>query len=317
MKLHFNMQFPFIAEAIKLEIKQSNESSLDGLQLPKTEAQETMFLIICNTGKPNKSEGQPENRRIAITGLLIKEKPDIVLFQEFPWVGIRGLKKLEEFPLHYEYIGHNHASILYDRNEVNVEQMSYRTMINLLDEMKRLQKIPDEFNPIARMSMHEIESIKCGKAHFICVSWHGQHKEKTENRVVTLKNLLNFIAAIGTKKEMSFIIAGDFNLQYEIAKEEIDKHGGIRIHEFTPLPRRAQNNVDYYITSSNITLSKIAPIAWETLKNGKDAEQLFDHDPIGAVLSLQNLTVEGKQPSQQTSQQNTTRELRSNAPKNF
>lgn len=87
------MQIPFIAEAIKLEIKQSNESSLDGLQLPKTEAQETMLLIICNTGKPNKSEGQPENRRKAITGLLITEKPDIVLFSR---ISLGRIKRTEE-----------------------------------------------------------------------------------------------------------------------------------------------------------------------------------------------------------------------------
>lgn len=251
-----------------------------------------MLLIICNTGRPNKGEGQPEKQKKAISGLLKTKSPDIVFFQEFPWVGIGRLKKRKDFPSAYEYIGHNHASILYDRNKVNVETMSYKTVLNLLEEMKRKNRIPIEFNPLARMSMRKIESILWSEAHFICVSWHGPHKKLKIRRVEELKNLLKFIAAIGTKEKMSFIIAGDFNIHYNLAKEEIDNHDGIKIHEFKPLSRRASNPVDYFITSSNLTLSNIAAIDWETLENGKGAEKLFDHDPVVSSLSLHDLKLE-------------------------
>lgn len=298
------------SEVIKLAIGQSAGPSSD--VLPKPEAHQTMLLIICNTGRPNKGEGQPEKRKEAISGLLNTKSPDIVFFQEFPWVGIERLKKRDDFPSHYEYIGHNHASILYDRNTVNVETMNYKKILSLLEEMKRINKIPEEFNPIGRMSMLKIESITCGKAHFICVSWHGPHKKSEKSRVEELKNLLGFIAAVGTK---NFIIAGDFNIHFNIAKNEIDKHDGIKIHEFKPLSRRASNPVDYFITSSNLTLSNIAAIDWETLENGEGAKKLFDHDPVESSLSLHNLKLEENKPSEKTSRQNTTRGSISNTNK--
>lgn len=277
------MQISFISEVIKLARRQSVEPSLDVLQLSKPEAHQTILLITCNTGRPSKGEGQPEKRKKAISGLLNTMKPDIVLFQEFPWVGIETLKKLKGFPVKYEYSGHSQASILYDSTKVNVETIDSSLILKLLENLKKRVEISETI-PMGRMSMHEIKSKICGKAHFICVSWHGPHKEKIENRVVEFKNLLKFIAAIGTEKGMSFIIAGDFNLHYNIAKEELNNHNGLIIHEFKPLARRAKNPVDYFITSSNLTLSNTAAIDWETLENG--AEEIFDHDPVQSELPL-------------------------------
>lgn len=192
----------------------------------------------------------------------------------------------------YEYIGYNYVSILYDRNKVNVEIMSYKIVLNFFEEMKRKNKILIEFNLLVRMSMCKIESILWGEVYFICVFWYGLYKKLKIRWVEELKNLFKFIVVIGMKEKMFFIIVGDFNIYYNFVEEEIDKYDGIKIYEFKFLLWRVSNFVDYFIILFNLILSNIVVIDWEILENGKGVEKLFDYDFVVSLLLLYDLKFE-------------------------
>lgn len=191
--------------------------------------------------------------------------------------------------MYYEYIGYNYVSILYDRNIVNVEIMNYKKILSFFEEMKRINKILEEFNLIGRMSMFKIESIICGKVYFICVFWYGLYKKLEKSWVEELKNLFGFIVVVGMK---NFIIVGDFNIYFNIVKNEIDKYDGIKIYEFKFLLWRVSNFVDYFIILFNLMLSNIVVIDWEILENGEGVKKLFDYDFVESLLLLYNLKFE-------------------------
>lgn len=109
--------------------KQSTQFPLESKILPNPKAQPIMSLVISNVGGPNAGQGTANKRKKAIAGILKTVHPNVVLFQEFPWTGIRrhSTWKNINIPDKYEYFGHQEASILYDKNELQ----------KLLDCMKR------------------------------------------------------------------------------------------------------------------------------------------------------------------------------------
>lgn len=175
----------------------------------------------------------------------------------------------------YEYSGYSYVSILYDSIKVNVEIIDFSFILKFFENLKKRVEIL-EIILMGRMSMYEIKSKICGKVYFICVFWYGLYKEKIENWVVEFKNLFKFIVVIGMEKGMFFIIVGDFNLYYNIVKEELNNYNGFIIYEFKFLVWRVKNFVDYFIILLNLILSNIVVIDWEILENG--VEEIFDYD---------------------------------------
>lgn len=254
---------------------------------PNSKAQPIMSLIISNVGGPNAEKGSANRRKRAIAGVLNTFHPTLVLFQEFPWSGIQKYStwKNINIPDKYEYYGHSQASILCDENELIAKIINPTELIRLHDKMTRKGKLPMGFSPLERMCILEIETKVVPMAHFLCISWHGSHNSKKKTDLINeLKNLLVFIEEFGRIKELPFIIAGDFNLLYEKACAEIDQLT-VTIYDYTPMERRKGRLIDFYIASKALPLANIASIDWETVEDGKDATEIFDHDPVIATLT--------------------------------
>lgn len=248
--------------------------------------QPIMSLVISNVGGPNAGKGTAHKRKIAIAGMLKTIQPNIVLFQEFPWAGIRrhSTWKNIEIPDKYEYFGHQEASILYDKNELIVKIPKTTNIFGLHGEMTRKGKLTAGFSPFGRMCILEIETKGVPMSHFLCISWHGSHNSKKESDLINeLKNVLVFIEEIGKQMKLPFIIAGDFNISYEKACAEITQSTVI-IYDYTPLKRREGKVIDFYISSKTLPLADIASVDWDTVKDAEGAAEIFDHDPVVATL---------------------------------
>lgn len=266
--------------------KQSTQFPLESKILPNPKAQPIMSLVISNVGGPNAGQGTANKRKKAIAGILKTVHPNVVLFQEFPWTGIRrhSTWKNINIPDKYEYFGHQEASILYDKNELIVKKPNLTKIVRLHEEMTRKRKLTMGFSPLGRMCILEIETKGVPIAHFLCISWHGSHNSKKETEIINeLKNLLVFIEEIGSQMKLPFIIAGDFNLSYEKACAEISQHT-VAIYEYTPMKRREGRLIDFYIASNTLTLADIAAVDWETVEDGEGTTEIFDHDPVVATL---------------------------------
>lgn len=266
--------------------KQSTKFPLDSKVLPNPKAQPIISLVISNVGGPNAGQGTANKRKKAIAGILKTVHPNVVLFQEFPWTGIRrhSTWKNINIPAKYEYFGHQEASILYDKNELVVKKPNLTRFVRLHEEMTRKGKLTMGFSPLGRMCILEIKTKGVPLAHFLSISWHGSHNSKKETEIVNeLRNLLVFINEIGNQMKLPFIIAGDFNLSYEKASAEINQHT-VAIYEYTPLKRREGRLIDFYIASNTLPLAAITAVDWETVESGEGATEIFDHDPVVATL---------------------------------
>lgn len=264
----------------------AEKSTLESDVSPNSKAQPIMSLVISNVGGPSDGRGTSDRRKKAIAGMLQKIQPNIVLFQEFPWSGIRRKSTWKDIaiPEKYEYVGSNGASILYDKNELNVNIL--KDTRKVLEEMIRKGKLHMGFTPLPNMCIVEVKTKGVPLAHFLCISWHGSHNSKKETDLLKeLEKLFVFIAEISKKMELPYILAGDFNLRYEKVYEKFkDPKGNVYLYLYTPLKRREGKLIDYFISSNTLPLADIAAVDWETVDNGKDATKIFDHDPVVATL---------------------------------
>lgn len=137
-----------------------------------------MKLLLSNVMGSN-PRGSADRRKKAIVDMLKNMKPNVVLLQEFGWVGIREEHwEGYDFPDEYIYVGNKEASILYQKN-VNVKVLHIIELINLLKEMERRGK------PLGSAFLKErmcVGVVKVPKAHFLCVSWHGQNNSLPDRK---------------------------------------------------------------------------------------------------------------------------------------
>lgn len=245
-------------------------------------------IVLWNVGGPSAGTGTASKRKRGITGLLESIKCYLFLFQEFLWSNIEShlTWKSAHITKRYKYIGHKEAGILYDKNKLEVINLTEETEIRTkLDEMIRKKKLPQGFTPLGRMVISEIKTKAGPKTHFLCVSWHGSHNSrKKADLLEEFKNLLVFLKEIEDHYDLPLLIGGDFNLQFKDIPE--DPGSGLIAKKYDPLKRRRGRLIDFYIVSSTLSLSEIAPVDLENVGvKGKDARKIFDHDPVEATLT--------------------------------
>jgi hypothetical protein len=72
----------------------------------------------------------------AIYDVVTNTHPALVLFQEFSWTSIRSRAwKDYSWPEHLQYTGHNDASILFDINEVTLEEYTQKLLDDTLRDL--------------------------------------------------------------------------------------------------------------------------------------------------------------------------------------
>lgn len=248
-----------------------------------------MSLLLWNVGGPSAGKGTASKRKRAIIRLLKSKSPSIVLLQEFLWRKIENHRtwKVADITDRYEYVGHKEAGILYDTDELEVNNLTTDTKIRrILEELLRKKKLSPGFTPLARMCIAEIKSKGVSTTDFLCVSLHGSHNSrKKEDLVEEFKNLLVFMKEIGQQYNLPLIIGGDFNLRYEDTHKDLEKpRSGLTAYMYDPLERRRSRLIDFYIGSSTLPLAKITAVDLKKETIGEDAQKIFDHDPVEATL---------------------------------
>lgn len=247
-------------------------------------------LLLSNVMGDNPA-GSADKRKKAIVAMLKQIKPTVVLVQEFPWVGIQK-KTWKEFDFpEYKYVGNKDIAnkdtrtcILYQYN-VDFNVINEIEIRNFIKEMQKrwTQRHVSQF--LAESMCVGVVNVP--KAHFLCVSWHGQSNSLNENdRKDNLKNFLECINEIANILKVPYIIGGDFNLSLEKVRDEIPKQLQqiVKICHKKPQPMRTADLIDFFIASNTLTVGEITAIKWEKV-DGASVENIFTHDPIVATLT--------------------------------
>lgn len=255
----------------------------------------SIMLVIANIGSDNKVPDKIHIRRKAFAGLLKSEEPDIVLVQELKWTDKRDgennwvIWKNIDTPKQYEHVRYNEhteASVVFDKNKFTVKVPQGKEITNFIKKMEDKRKI-SESPPQERMCIVEIKSKNDPNAHYLFISWHGYYKKRSdEEKKKDLSNLFIFIQEISKQMELPFIIGGDFNLNEEKLRKRFEKpDGNMFLYYYEHLKHKKKVNViDFYITSEHLLLDAVAPIDWKSVEDGKDATEMFNHDPVIAKL---------------------------------
>lgn len=248
-----------------------------------SEAEPIAKLLLSNVNGINPA-GSADKRKKAIVAMLKQIKPNVVLLQEYPWVGIRDENwKGYDFP-EYKYVGNKDASILYE-NKVDFKVVHDIEISNFIKEMKKRWTQRHVSHFLAERMCVGIVNVP--KAHFLCVSWHGQSNSLNEkDRKDNLKNFLECINEIANILKVPFIIGGDFNLSLEKVRDAIPKQLQqiVQICHKKPQPMRTADLIDFFIASKTLTVSEIKAIKWEKVDK-KSVENIFTHDSIVATLT--------------------------------
>lgn len=232
------------------------------------------MLITSNTGPPFGQSPQADHRKEGVAGLLNNETPDIVFFQDFPWVNLQTPGEHMPIAGEYEYSGWRNASIVHKRNRFTVVSLNE---IDMEDE--ELAGNLSELTNDGRLHMLKI-TITSSLTSFLCVSWYG----KKAIASLQLQQMLKIVEKTARSNRLPFIIAGDFNVSFDNIETEIGNLG-MRIYNYEPQTRRAnKQNIDFFIASENLCLTDVQSINWGDLP--EDVDTIFDHDPVRATLLL-------------------------------
>lgn len=247
-------------------------------------------LLLSNVMGDNPA-GSADKRKKAIVAMLKQIKPTVVLVQEFPWVGIQeNTWKEYDFP-EYKYVGNKdvvnkdtRTCILY-QNNVDFNVINEIEIRSFLQEMKKRWTQRHVSHVLAERMCVGVVNVP--KAHFLCVSWHGQSNSLYEkDRKDNLKNFLECINEIANILKVPFIIGGDFNLSLEKVRDAIPKQLQqiVQICHKKPQPMRTADLIDFFLASNTLIVGEITAIKWEKV-DGASVENIFTHDPIVATLT--------------------------------
>lgn len=263
---------------------------------------DNLKILIMNANGKNGSGGSPaERRKKAIHEVVRKQMPNIVLFQEFSWVGITGKTWSKyPFPEQFVYKGHHDASIMYDDTCMSVQNFPAADIDRILSGLQsnannRLQRpFPMDFNPVARMCMTKITSLTKPGLDFICISWHGKSNEVGGGKMEKSKKIeyfqywMEFLGIIREKYKLPILAAGDYNVDMYSIKNCVRHPFRLCLYEAS-MRRTERGIVDFCIVTDDIEFSDISWVNLETDTSVFSPYCILDHDPIVGSLTASML----------------------------
>ena len=235
--------------------------------------------------KAEKNKVEDNNRGKAINDVITNTRAALVLFQEIRWKSSRNRGwKGHVWPENLQYTGHDEASILFDINEVTLEEYPQQFLDDTLRDLIRMGDIQQGFTPIPRMCLRKIKTKGVPIVEFICISWHGRHnKAKLEDLKEEFKSMLKYILKLSEKESLPVIVAGDYNVKIKNIETLVPP--SLVLHKYKPSERRAPENIiDFFISSYSLVMSDINALTLKSETDVMGVLSLFDHDPV--VLSM-------------------------------
>lgn len=240
-------------------------------------------IITMNTAGPS-GVGYTSRRKQIIENVVVNEKPDFLLVQEFKWTKFWPGGYWDDF----NFFGHEEAKLIYDVNKFEVTPLNGTELRTIIDN-----KFPTYFNPLPRMCICRVESKGVPHVKFVCASWHGMYRGYTlATRTEKFQNLLNFLKIISDNERLPLLICGDFNLNIDIAKQNM--LSCFQVCDYNPLGHRDGRVVDYFIVK-NFEIKDVHPID-VTKYQVEEPYQVLDHDPISCIIDTSS-TVIGSAPA--------------------
>ena len=244
-----------------------------------------MTIITANVGYASNDHDTVE-RKSAIARLLRDKNPTIVILQEsgfknfgHQWAYWRDF----DFPDKYKAIIKNEeAKFLYDNEEITLTLVDAGEIQKANDNLHRSNTTSGL--PQAMTFMVEAEPTDKSKPKFLCVSWHGRYKadDDTQRRDLTL--LFEIVTSFSKKEKLPVIIGGDFNVPFSGIESVLGETGSSFVgYDYKPSRRRSFSGaIDFFVSSSSLTLKGVAPVDWGSNK----ANKVLDHDPIIAEIQF-------------------------------
>jgi hypothetical protein len=273
-------------EKKKTVVKQRTDTRVEADINNSPSTKSLLNIMIMNTGGKNVGDKPTDNRKQAIYDVVTKTRAALVLFQEFNWTSIRSRAwKDYRWPEHLQYTGHTDASILFDINEVTLEEYTQTLLDDTLRDLIRMGDIQQGFTPIPRMCLRKIKTKGVPIVEFICISWHGRHnKAKLEDLKEEFKSMLKYILKLSEKESLPVIVAGDYNVKIKNIETLVPP--SLVLHKYKPTERRAPENIiDFFISSISLVMSDINALTLKSKTDVMGVLSLFDHDPVVSSMS--------------------------------
>lgn len=217
-------------------------------------------------------------QRKAIHDIVVRNKPDIVVFQEFIWRNIRGSTWGDNaLPEDYIQFPHDDTRIVVNKNRVQNEKVIPETVLQNLDPNPIDKKIAKRHYTVRILKVDNNRDI-------ICMSWHGPHKVKSKREY--FEKLMEFVANIQNEYNFPMIVAGDFNVDiYDVSDLIIPPFKIIDCDR--PRERRIYKNIIDFIVATD-TLVPYSRASWLDLNQtgAIEPERVLDHDPITASFDI-------------------------------
>ncbi|OWF52996.1 hypothetical protein KP79_PYT05526 [Mizuhopecten yessoensis] len=242
-----------------------------------------IHVISMNVSGGSDGLGTATRRTKLIADVVISNEPGIVLFQEFKWQGIKGRAwKDTPLPGHYVYTGHSEASIMYDTRRFQLTELPQTQLQATLDEMKRKGEVSQDFTPLARSCVRLLETTGQDQLKVLVVSWHGFYKGVNEpKREEQFEDLQIYLKKLSEREHAAILLGGDFNIEMSLIISSVLPE--LILYGYTPSERREGKNIDYFMTSPELTLADVGYIDL-TRTNDANPYRLLDHDPISAQV---------------------------------
>lgn len=245
--------------------------------------QRPITIITANVGYASNDRDTVERKK-AIVRLLKNKNPTIVILQEsrFKQIGSKSAHWRDfDFPDKYQaIIKSDEVQFLYDSEEIKL------TLVDAGEILKANDHLSNTTSglPQAMTLMVEAEPIDKSKPKFLCVSWHGKYKADGDTRRQDLKLLFEIVTSFSKKMKLPVIIGGDFNAPFSAIASVLEETGLSLVgYNYSPSLRRSFSGaIDFFVSSSSLTLKGVAPVDW----GSKKANKLLDHDPIIAEIQF-------------------------------
>lgn len=221
----------------------------------------------------------PIIRKDARLKVIIDENPDLIIIQESDIV-LRNIIGTHYFGYRdYQAIGGKEAGVIFDTT----------TFFLLPDPLTRIRQIYEFKLGTGEISSSGILSRMCavmlqGKhpnaLPFLCVTWHGPYKMRTDLKMKLYKDLCLLITAYLHEQQIPVIFGGDFNLDLSqitpipMMLQPPFFHHLLKLNDYMTLDHRP-NKIDYVLTSQTVMNVSCKPVdVFDVI------EELYPHLPL-------------------------------------
>lgn len=236
-------------------------------------------ILLMNTNGPSLGRGTARRRQTAFKEIVDDLNPSIIFTQECN----SKFRTCLERPEYVQYPrSKSEAGLIFNEHEFDRQLLTHHAF--LLSTIRRLTNarlINKDFDFVGRAQVMRFTSWPGIQPALdvIAISWHGVHRCDEEKKIIYIDNFFTVVARLQNEWNLPVIIGGDFNLD----RNRWPQRNDFRIPVYTNLRRLALGKplIDHFVSTQGVTLTGLSCYDLGNIENATD---LFDHDPIHAMI---------------------------------